>query len=100
MYLKSATIFSENLDDGSYDNCSNLLNFSFAANVDLNSLTFTCADEGDNAVQLFITDENGNQNSCLTNVIVQDVLDILDCTTLGIETMADLLNRPNFFSYC
>jgi hypothetical protein len=37
-----------------------------------------------------------NEEAPTTNCL-QDVLDILDCTTLGIETMADLLNPVKLF---
>jgi len=79
----TATIFTETLDDGSYDNCTTDLDFSFSVGTTLNSIDFDCSDVGTNIVQLFITDEYGNQNSCATEVSVTDALDLCPCSGLS-----------------
>lgn len=61
-------------EGSSYDNCSaraDLL-FSFSPDTDSTVAIFTCDDIGPNLVQVWVTDEAGNQDFCETQVIVQD----------------------------
>ena len=60
----------------SYDNCSAYgdLKFSFSSNVNDTDVLFTCDDIGSNTVELWVTDQAGNQDFCSTYIIVQDNL--------------------------
>ncbi len=63
------------LEEGSSnDNCTsrdNLL-FSFSADVFDTDRIFDCATVGQNVVQVWVTDESGNQDFCETMVVIQD----------------------------
>lgn len=60
-------------NDGSYDNCPGDLHFSFSSNLADSCRIFTCADILDqHLIQLWVTDAQGNQDYCETNIIIQD----------------------------
>ncbi len=65
------------LDLASFDNCTTTddLKFSFSANINDKHRTYTCDDLGQNQIQLYVTDENGNQGICQTNILVNDGFD-------------------------
>ena len=67
-----ATVFAESLDDGSFDNCSTDLQFSFTQNPADNFAFFDCGEEGQNAVELFVFDDGGNVASCSTFLMIMD----------------------------
>ena len=53
---ESIEILSDDIDDGSYDNC-------VIASMSLSRTIFTAADEGDNLVVLTVTDSSGNSST-------------------------------------
>ncbi|MEM8523412.1 MAG: T9SS type A sorting domain-containing protein [Bacteroidota bacterium] len=55
-----ATVFAENLDVGSVDNCSSNLKFSFSSDIEDNTKVFT--EPGNYKLILWATDEAGNQS--------------------------------------
>ena len=61
----SVTIVPADIDGGSTDNCGIV---TYALSQD----TFTCADTGDNNVDLILTDAEGNSSSCTAIVTVED----------------------------
>ncbi len=67
---------AENLDDGSFDNCSMDLTFSFSADVSNQTMTFGCNEIGQQNVAVWVTDASGNQDFCQTFIIVQDNNDL------------------------
>lgn len=66
------TLVPDLIDDGSYDNCSSDLTFSFSEDGSVSSIEFDCDEVGPHPISLWGTDENGNQNFCNTFVVVQD----------------------------
>ena len=64
----NANILASEIDNGSSDNCS-------VVSLDLDISAFTCADLGDNTVELTVTDQSGNQDSGLATVTVLDTID-------------------------
>lgn len=61
-------------DRGSFDNCTpneNLL-VSFSPDVTQTSRIFTCEHVGVNEVEVWVTDEAGNQEYCITELSIQD----------------------------
>lgn len=64
-----AEIVPENLVDAASDNCSL---FSLTYQVDTSQ--FFCEDVGTSVVTVTVFDESGNPSSCLTTVVVQDVI--------------------------
>lgn len=75
-------ILASMLDEYSYDNCGDITHFSFSQDINDTSSVFTCDELGFQSVQLWVTDDNGNQNSCETNIEIQD--NQLNCNTLTI----------------
>lgn len=61
----NANIAAQDLDMGSADNCS-------IATVVAFNTAFTCADLGVNNIVLTVTDDNGNQGTCLSVVTIVD----------------------------
>ena len=72
------TIWATDFESGnSYDNCSSYpnLQFSFSSDVDQDSLVISCADVAASVIfpiELWVTDEAGNQDFCSTLISVQD----------------------------
>jgi hypothetical protein len=73
------TIWASDFEDGSsYDNCTAYddLKFSFSSDVNLDSMVIECSEinlvTGNVAIDLYVTDEAGNQDYCSTFVQLQD----------------------------
>lgn len=64
-------VWASDLNDNSFDNCPGALTYSFSANTNHVGETFTCDDLGQNEVELWVTDAAGNQDFCVTSVIIQ-----------------------------
>ncbi len=72
-------IWANDFDFGSFDNCTDQsdLQISFSEDVNNTSMTFTCAQmpDGQQAyipLQMWVTDEAGNQDYCEIAIILQD----------------------------
>ncbi len=63
----NASITAADIDGGSTDNCVGL-------SLSASQTTFNCSDIGANNVTLTATDGNGNTNSCMATVTVQDTI--------------------------
>ncbi len=73
------TIWASDFDAGSFDNCSDSLIFSFSADTSHTSNTYYCdLDQGYHPLEIWVTDETGNQDFCTTFVILQDNLGVCD----------------------
>jgi hypothetical protein len=68
-------VWAEDFDAGSFDNCGPV-EISFSQDTDDTSLTFTCNTLGNQTVEIWVTDIYGNQDFCLTNIIVQDNMNV------------------------
>ena len=75
-------IWANDFDYGSYDNCTpqEELIFSFSPNVLNTSMTFTCdhlpdGEEEEIQIEMWVTDEAGNQDFCSITLILQDSQD-------------------------
>ncbi|MEY8849341.1 T9SS type A sorting domain-containing protein [Psychroserpens sp. XS_ASV72] len=66
----NASILPSEIDNGTTDNCTPDNELQFVLDVD----SFTCADLGDNTVNLTVTDNDGNSASAPATVIVEDVI--------------------------
>jgi hypothetical protein len=84
------TIWASDFDAGSFDNCTDPedLIFSFSSDTSETNRTFTC-DDIENGISdtieiiVYVTDEAGKQDFCITRLILQDNQDICpDKTTL------------------
>ena len=69
-----AKIQAEFFDQYSHDNCSlnGDLTFSYSDDITDTVRTFTCADRDTAFVDIWVTDENGNQDFCSTYIIITD----------------------------
>ena len=74
-----SSITSADIDAGSTDNCG-----IDTVEIDIN--TFDCSSLGDNTVTLLVTDSNGNTNSCIAIVTVEDIIaPIASCQSITIQ---------------
>ncbi len=73
-------IWSIDLNDGSFDNCTAVgdLEISFSDDPSDKSRLFGCDELGQQNVQIWVTDEAGNQDFCNTFVIVEDNMSACD----------------------
>ena len=69
-------VWASDLDDGSFDNCSDDLIFSFSSDTTEQSRIFDCDEIGQHEVEIWVTDEEGNQDLCKTTIEIQDPNDI------------------------
>ncbi|NNF36053.1 MAG: T9SS type A sorting domain-containing protein [Saprospiraceae bacterium] len=71
-------IWATDFNNKSNDNCTDEENliFSFSSDTDSTSMVITCDDIGELAVQMWVTDEAGNQSYCETYIDVQDSHDV------------------------
>ncbi len=67
-------VWAKDLNKGSYDDCchDSTLTFSFSGDSLVMGRVFTCADVGENEVQMWVIDCHGNKSFCTTKVIIQD----------------------------
>jgi hypothetical protein len=85
-------IAASDFDASSYDNCSADLHFSFSDDPSDQLRVFSCAQEGQSDVTIWLTDEAGNQSSCETFIIVQDPLSSCDNNEI---TLAGTIERTD-----
>lgn len=69
----SVEVFAQDFDHGSFDNCSDNLLLSFSPNTSDTSSIYTCNELGQQPIELWVTDETGNQSYCLTVLLVSDL---------------------------
>jgi hypothetical protein len=102
-------VWASDFDAGSFDNCPGTLKLSFSANVNDIGNTYTCDDLGTQEVEVWVTDAAGNQDYCVTFVVIQDNMgacsdDPLVAGTvanedgLAVEGVQVNVNSPNGFS--
>jgi len=77
-----SSVQAEQFNDNSYDNCTdqNDLTYTIRLVGDLApptaGLVFDCDDIGQYVVEVWVTDEAGNSDYCITNVFIQDNMDL------------------------
>lgn len=64
-------IHPQDFDKQSSDNCSSTLQFSFSANLADTVKTYFCQDVGIQPIEMWVTDQYGNQDFCSTTIEVQ-----------------------------
>lgn len=75
-----AIVNAKSFNGGSFDNCTGKEKLKFALRRPGNTpapptdttLTFTCGDVGNQVVELWVTDEQGNSDYCVTFISIQD----------------------------
>lgn len=71
------TIWANDFDFGSFDNCGPIEHISFSSDVNDINMTFDCEDipngvEAEVDVQVWVTDMAGNQDFCTVTLVLQD----------------------------
>ncbi|MEY3366902.1 MAG: hypothetical protein RI973_57 [Bacteroidota bacterium] len=71
-------VFASQFNEGSYDNCTpaGSLKYSLSSNTSDVSLVLDCSSLGNNIINLWVTDQSGNQDFCGTYIELQDNLDV------------------------
>ncbi len=77
--MEKAIVTPDFFDAGSSHACGTAIQLSFSPDVNDVEREFSCEDIGEQAIQLWVTDENGNQDFCTTSLIVQDNNDVNIC---------------------
>ena len=78
-------------DIGSFDNCSDVV-LSFSPDVTDTERQFTCDDLGQNTLEIWVTDEAGNQDFV---TVIMEVQDNMNACGPGTLTVAGALNTQN-----
>ena len=91
----TVTIWASDLDAGSYQICGNPVTVSFSPDINDISRTFTCADLGQQILELWVTDNIGNQDYCITYIIIQDNNGICTGTTSGNIQLNGQIQAPS-----
>ena len=91
------TIWASDLNDGSFDNCTEAgdLRYSFSSNASDQSRTYDCSDlpngvENTFQVTVYVWDEAGNSDFCTTTITIQDGIDDVCPDNVGGGTTAML----------
>ncbi len=73
---QSVELWASDINQSSSDNCTpnSQLSISFSSDPTDNLITFTCANIGENEVDMWVTDLAGNQSFCTATITVQDNL--------------------------
>jgi hypothetical protein len=68
------TMWARDFNASSFDNCTNAqyLKYSFSSNVLETSRVFTCDDVGVVPLQIYVTDQSGNQAYCNVSIVITD----------------------------
>ncbi len=75
-------IWANDFDKGSFHVCGYKVTASFSADPSDVVRSFDCDDVGINDLELWITDENGQQDFCATTITIQNSQGIPDCDGL------------------
>jgi len=67
-------IWASDFNEGSFDNCtaSDDLEISFSSDISDKNATYFCDQVGTQSVEVWVTDEAGNQDYCVTIIVIQD----------------------------
>ena len=98
MQTGEVSVFPEQLDSGSStDNCTadDDLLFSFSADISNNELILNCDHIGQNDVEIWVTDEEGNQDFCVTGIILQDNMAACNQDSLVVNLGGQISNEEN-----
>lgn len=88
----SVEVWAIDFDAGSFDNCSDELIYSFSSNPNNQSMVVTDANLGNQTVEIWMTDEVGNQSFCSPILYVVDEVPTGSLSISGF--IADPYNNP------
>ncbi|MBK6352650.1 MAG: hypothetical protein IPF46_04435 [Saprospiraceae bacterium] len=73
-------VWASDLNKASFHKCpKQKLRYSFSKDVLDRARIFTCAELGENEVEMWVTDSLGNADLCKTKIIIQNNLNVPDC---------------------
>lgn len=87
---------ASDLDSGSTDICGEEVRVSFSPNVNDNIRVFDCTKEGNNFIQLWATDRNGNKSFCESIIRVRNDGDDV-CTCEDLYILNDQMIPPGLY---
>lgn len=88
---EEVTILASYFDGGSYHVCGTDILLSFSPDVNDTTRTYGCDDIGEQPIELWVTDVNGNQDFCTTTVDIQNNTDLGLCPImLTVDVVGDL----------
>lgn len=87
-------VWASDLNDNSFDNCTQNLKFSFSQNTNETSVTYDCSHMNTTVlVNIWVTDAAGNQDFCQTQITVQDNANV--CADPFIAIGGSITNEDN-----
>ncbi len=89
------TLQAEMFDAGSDHSCGNDITLAFSSDPLDVSKVFDCSDLGVNEIELWVIDENGLTDFCITEVVIQDNNEICPEELGGSGTISGNLTVPN-----
>ncbi|MCB0644391.1 MAG: hypothetical protein KDC44_22255, partial [Phaeodactylibacter sp.] len=89
-------IWASDFNDGSFDNCPGGLIFSFSSDPNDQFQTFDCDDVGQMMIEMWVTDASGNQDFCVTSVLVQDNMNVCPGAGGGMMAVAGLIENEAY----
>ncbi len=91
------TVTPAMFDAGSDDPCGTPVLLSFSSDVNDVERTYDCNDIGENLIELWVTDENGNQDFCITSFVVEDNngVDLCVPIPLMVDVVGELKTESN-----
>ncbi|MDA9774180.1 HYR domain-containing protein, partial [Saprospiraceae bacterium] len=88
---EQVTVNVNMFDGGSYHVCGSAIQLSFSADVNDVERIYGCDDVGEQPIQLWVTDVNGNQDFCITSLDVQNNTDEGLCPAmLTVDVVGDI----------
>lgn len=87
-------IWASDLNDGSFDNCDTDLTFTFSPDTTNTSVTYFCASQNSTSfVDVWVTDDCGNQDFCTTSITIQD--NIQGCADPLVSIVGNVSNEED-----
>ncbi len=89
-------VWASDFDAGSFSYCDQkVVAFSFSSDSSDHYRDFGCDDRGDNSLEIWVTDESGNQDFCVVNLEVQDNMNACSGTPLPAAMIAGTVLTEN-----
>ncbi|MEO1260931.1 MAG: hypothetical protein AAFZ15_19180 [Bacteroidota bacterium] len=90
--VSQVILFAEDLMESSSDNCDNNVKISFSPTLSDVLRTYTCDDVGINLINVWGTDNYGNQSSCVAEINIVETINT-DCNVTGPGTGGNVDNE-------
>lgn len=92
---EQVVIYTESVDLGSYHGCGYPVTFSFDSVIQKDSVVYNCDSLGTRPLEMWVTDINGNQGSCIINVQLIDTNEVNICVAMNpLVSISGKLSTP------